>query len=257
MDTTGDGVEAGELERSGPRGAEPLPAHQHHDDHRNVSSGTARAAVFGVSDGLVSNASLVLGVAGADDGQGFVRLAGLAGLIAGAVSMAAGEYVSMRAQRELVERELEVERRELRRNPRHETAELARLYESRGASPEVALEMAKGVMADPEQALEVHAREEMGVDPGELGSPWLAAVSSFLAFALGALLPLFPWFFTGGTGAIIASVVLGVVGAAAVGAALSRFTGRPLWWSTGRQVLIAAAAAAITFGIGAAVGTGV
>ncbi|MEQ8718808.1 MAG: VIT1/CCC1 transporter family protein [Acidimicrobiales bacterium] len=232
-------------------------AHVHHDDHRNLNSGMARAAVFGVSDGLVSNASLVLGIAGADDAQGFVRLAGVAGLIAGAVSMAAGEYVSMRAQRELVERELEVERREHRRNPHHEIAELAKTYEQRGVDADVAREMAEGLMEDPEQALEVHAREEMGIDPNELGSPWLAAVSSFLAFCVGALLPLFPWFFGGGGGAVVASIVLAVIGAAGVGAALARFTGRSVFWSSGRQVLIASGAAVVTYAIGTAVGTGV
>lgn len=249
-DETGDQAAAhGEADGHG--------AHVHHDDHRNLNSGMARAAVFGVSDGLVSNASLVLGIAGADDAQGFVRLAGVAGLIAGAVSMAAGEYVSMRAQRELVERELEVERREHRRNPHHEITELAKIYEKRGVDAEVAREMAEGLMEDPEQALEVHAREEMGVDPNELGSPWLAAVSSFLAFCVGALLPLFPWFFGGGSGAVLASIVLAVIGAAGVGAALARFTGRSVFWSSGRQVLIASGAAVVTYAIGAAVGTGV
>lgn len=238
-------------------GESTASSHAHHDDHRNLNSGTARAAVFGVSDGLVSNASLVLGIAGADDAQGFVRLAGLAGLIAGAVSMAAGEYVSMRAQRELIERELEIERREHRRNPKHEIEELARIYEERGVSADAAREVAEGLMDDPEQALEVHAREEMGIDPNELGSPWLAAVSSFFAFSVGALLPLFPWFFGGGSGALVASVVLAVIGAAAVGAALARFTGRSVLWSSGRQVLIAAGAAVVTYAIGAAVGTGV
>jgi VIT1/CCC1 family predicted Fe2+/Mn2+ transporter len=225
--------------------------------HRNVSGGGARAAVFGASDGLVSTASLVLGVAGADSSQGFVRLAGLAGLIAGAVSMAAGEYVSMAAQRELFERELALERSEHERNPNVEIAELAELYQSRGIDPGTALHMARELMADPEQALEIHAREELGVDPNDLGNPVEAAVSSFVAFGLGGLLPLLPWFFVGGTPAVIASIVLGVVGAVIVGALLARFTDRPWPRSVARQVLIAAGAAAITFGIGAAVGTGV
>lgn len=232
-----------------------LRTREHH--HRNVTGGGARAAVFGASDGLVSIASLVLGVAGADSSQGVVRLAGLAGLIAGAVSMAAGEWVSMKAQTELLERELELERAEHLRNPNVEIAELAEIYQSRGIDPDSALHMAREVMADPEQALEIHAREELGVDPNDLGNPTEAAVSSFLSFAVGGLLPLLPWLFTGGTGAVIASVVLGVVGAATIGALLARFTGRPWPVSVLRQVLIAAGAAAITFGIGAAVGTGV
>lgn len=226
-----------------------------HHDHRNVQGGAARAAVFGVSDGLVSNVSLILGMAGADAGQGLVRVAGLAGLVAGAVSMAAGEYVSMAAQRELLEHELEIERRELEINPQKETQELARLYESRGLSSEAAADMARGVMADPERALEVHAREELGVDPAELGNPVEAAVSSFGAFAVGALLPLLPWFFGGGSSAVIASIVLGVIGAVAVGAAIGVATKRPISRAVQRQVLIAAGAAAITFAIGALVGT--
>lgn len=234
---------------------ELLARREHH--HRNVSGGGARAAVFGASDGLVSTASLVLGVAGADSAQGLVRVAGLAGLVAGAVSMAAGEWVSMKAQTELLERELEMERREHRRNPNVEIVELAEIYQSRGIESGAALQMARDVMADPEQALEVHAREELGVDPNELGDPNQAALSSFAAFAVGGLLPLLPWFFTGGTSAVVASIVLGVFGAVTVGALLARFTDRPWLTSVARQVAIAAGAAAITYGIGAAVGTGV
>ena len=159
----------------------------------------ARAAVFGASDGLVSNVSLILGVAGADPGAGVVRLAGLAGLIAGAVSMAAGEYGSMKAQQELLERELAVERRELERNPHVETVELTQLYQSRGVDPDLARQLAQEVMVDPETALRAHAREELGIDPDALGSPVRAAASSFVSFSLGALLPLLPWFVTSGT----------------------------------------------------------
>lgn len=225
---------------------------EHH--HRDVHGGVARAAVFGASDGLVSNVSLILGVAGADPGAGVVRLAGLAGLIAGAVSMAAGEYGSMKAQQELLERELVMERRELEHNPHVETVELAQLYQSRGVDPELARQLAQGVMVDPETALRAHAREELGIDPDSLGSPVAAAVSSFLAFSCGALLPLLPWFVTTGTAAIVASVVLGVVGAAALGIALARFTmGSPLRLAA-RYVTIAVLAGAVTFGIGSAVG---
>jgi VIT1/CCC1 family predicted Fe2+/Mn2+ transporter len=231
--------------------------HDHDVHHRNISTGAARAAVFGANDGLVSNVSLILGVAGANSAQGLVRVAGIAGLIAGAVSMAAGEYISMRAQAELLERELEMERREIGRNPEKETAELIAIYKSRGVSEVAAEVMARDVMTDPERALEVHAREELGIDPRQLGSPWQSATWSFVAFAIGAMLPLIPWFFTGGTAAIVASIVLAVFGAVLIGAALARFTGRPWPWAVGRQVLIVVGAAAVTFAIGSAVGVDV
>ncbi|WP_419924905.1 VIT1/CCC1 transporter family protein [Candidatus Poriferisocius sp.] len=225
--------------------------------HRNVARGGYRAAVFGVSDGLVSNVALILGVAGASSGQELVRVAGIAGLIAGAVSMAAGEYISMQAQRELLERELDMERREHAHNPEHEVEELAEIYESRGVDQEMAREMASNIMADPEKALEVHAREEMGIDPNELGNPMFAATTSFFSFALGAVLPLLPWFFGGGNGAIVGSIILGVVGAVMVGSALALATSRSILRGSFRQVAIAAAAAAVTFGIGSAVGVGI
>lgn len=214
--------------------------------------------MFGISDGLVSNVSLILGVAGASAGPGPVRLAGLAGLVAGACSMAAGEYVSMRAQRELFEKELDVERTEIRRRPMAEMRELAHLYESRGVEPAMAKELAAVMMRDPETALDTHAREELGLDPTQLGSPIQAALSSFVSFGLGAVLTLIPWFITRGVTAVIASVVIGVVAALAVGAGLSLFTSRTWWYSACRQLLLAAVAAGITYGIGTAVGaTGV
>jgi VIT1/CCC1 family predicted Fe2+/Mn2+ transporter len=225
--------------------------------HRDIRGGAARAAVFGISDGLVSNVALILGVAGADPSPGVVRLAGLAGLVAGAFSMAAGEYVSMRAQAELLEHELEMERVELHRNPHVEEAELAQIYESRGVDAETSRTMAAEMMRDPDLALQAHAREELGIDPESLGWPLGAAVSSFVAFCVGALIPLVPWFVGGGTGATVGSIVGGAVGAALVGALLARFTGRPVGWSAGRQVLIAAVAAGVTYLVGAAVGVGV
>jgi len=231
--------------------------HDHDEHHRDVHGGAARAAVFGVSDGVVSNVSLVLGVAGASPGAGVVRLAGLAGLIAGAVSMAAGEYVSMQAQRELLERELDQERRALAENPVRETEELTSIYEQRGISTEAAALMAKSVMADPEIALEVHAREEIGIDPNSLGSPVIAASSSFGAFAVGAIMPLLPWFFTSGAVAVVASVILAAVTALAVGWSLATFTGRSKFRAMFRQVAIATVAAAVTFAIGSLVGAGV
>lgn len=241
-------------ETSRPRAHPSMPLPEAH--HRDIQGGAARAAVFGVSDGLVSNVSLILGVAGASPGAGVVRLAGLAGLIAGAVSMAAGEYVSMKAQSELLERELAMERRELERNPRMETAELAAIYRSRGVPGDRALELAQAMMANPELALETHAREELGIDPRELGSPIAAATSSFFAFAVGAVAPLVPWFFGGGDAATIASVVIGVVAAAVVGGLIAYFAARSYLRSIVRQVLIAAVAAGVTYAIGSAVGTG-
>jgi VIT1/CCC1 family predicted Fe2+/Mn2+ transporter len=231
----------------------PPPPEPH---HRNIQGGAARAAVFGVSDGLVSNVSLILGVAGAHPVAGVVRLAGLAGLIGGAVSMAAGEYISMTAQTELLERELEMERLELKRRPESERRELVQLYRSRGIEADVAEELARELMRDPQVALETHAREELGIDPGSLGSPVAAAVSSFLAFAAGAVIPLLPWFFGSGTGSILASVILGTSSVLLVGAALARFTGRSVFRSSLRQLIWSAVPAAVTYAIGSAVGVG-
>lgn len=213
-----------------------------------------RAAVFGVSDGLVSNVSLILGFAGASAAVEAVRLAGLAGLAAGAVSMAAGEYISVRAQAELFERELEIERRALRRNPLFELAELIAIYEARGIDSEVAEAMARSAMATPELALETHAREELGIDPTSLGSPWAAAIASFVAFALGAIIPLVPWYVTSGGGAVAGSAILGAATAFSVGLALAGFTGRSKLFSALRQLLIAAFAASVTTLVGRWVG---
>ncbi len=235
-------------------GERPHPVHEHH--HRDINGGSARAAVFGVNDGLVSNVALVLGVAGAGPGAGFVRLAGLVGLIGGAVSMASGEYVSMRAQTELLERELEIERIELLRNPIHETDELTLLYRSRGMAHDQASSLAAHLMSDPELALQTHAREELGIDPDGLGSPWGAAASSLVAFSVGASVPLAPWFVASGTGAVVASVVLAVVAALVVGAALAHFTGRSKLRSALRQAGIASFAAAVTWVLGGLVGVG-
>ncbi|CAN5783933.1 VIT1/CCC1 transporter family protein [soil metagenome] len=234
----------------------PEPSHEESEEHRHrdIQGGSARAAVFGVSDGLVSNVGLILGVAGADPAPSIVRLAGLAGLIAGAISMAAGEYNSMRVQAELLERELELERLEISRNPEFETAELARLYESRGMAADHAREMAESVMEDPEVALETHAREELGLDPSQLGSPVGAALSSFCAFTVGALVPLVPWFLGSGTSAIVASVLAAVLVAVLVGVAIGRFTGRPLVRTVSRQILFTLVPAALTFAVGSAVG---
>jgi VIT1/CCC1 family predicted Fe2+/Mn2+ transporter len=206
--------------------------------------------VLGVSDGLVTNVSLILGVAGANTSPSNVRLTGMAGLLAGAFSMAAGEYVSMRAQRELLERELEMERIELRRSPLAEQAELAQLYESRGVDPAIAETMAEEMMRTPELALQTHAREELGVDPDQLGNPYQVAGSSAASFAIGAVVPLIPWFVTQGAVAVVASLMVGALAAIGIGVVLARFTGRSWLHSALRQLLVTVAAAAVTFGIG-------
>ena len=231
------------------------PSAEHH--HRDVRGGGARAAVFGVSDGLVSNVGLILGVAGADPSPGVVRVAGLAGLIAGAISMAAGEYNSMRVQTELFEREVALERREIRRNPHVETAELNQLYQSRGVDPDAARALVESVMADEELAVRTHAREELGIDPDELGSPVQAAVASFGAFAFGAIVPLVPWLFSEGGGATVASMAAALVLAVVIGLMIARFTDRAWPKVVLRQLIFTAVPAALTYAIGSAVGVSV
>ena len=226
------------------------------DHHRDVASGGARAAVFGMSDGLLTNLALILGFAGAHPSGSVVRLAGMAGLIAGACSMASGEWVSVQSQSELLQHELSVERAAIAAHPDEERAELQELYISKGLSPGLAEKMAREVMEIPELALETHAREELGIDPSSLGSPWLVARTSFGTFAIGALLPLLPWLFTGGAIAVWWSCGLGLVGAAGLGAVVGRFSGRPMVQGAVRQMLITSAAAAVTAGIGALVGSG-
>lgn len=224
-------------------------------DHRDVQGGAARAAVFGVSDGLVSNVALILGVAAAAETASSVMIAGVSGLLAGAASMAAGEYVSMKAQNELIERELRIERDSLANNPAGELRELQAIYASRGLDDEQALELAEAVHEDPDVALEVHAREELGVNPDDIGDPIGAATSSFVAFAIGAILPLLPWFFIEGTVAMLTSVAIGLTAAALVGVLLARFTERSSVRTATRQVAWAAGACAITFAIGSLLGT--
>jgi predicted ribosomally synthesized peptide with SipW-like signal peptide len=223
-------------------------------NHRDVQGGTARAAVFGISDGLVSNVALILGVAAAAPDGSAVLIAGVSGLLAGAASMAAGEYVSVRAQVELIERELAIERISLAEKPRLEIEELAALYASRGIDPEQARSMASAVMADPDVALEVHAREELGVGTDGGGDPFAAAASSFVAFAVGAALPLIPWFMAAGTVATLASAVIGLVAAVAVGGTLAWFTERSMVRTAVRQVSLATAACLLTWLIGSVLG---
>ena len=231
-----------------------LHRQESHHDHRPVAGGLARAAVFGISDGLVSNVSLVLGLASSGVGPTIVRLTGLAGAIAGGASMAAGEWISLSAQNELIGREVAIERRELAHNPASETLELAAAYEAQGMTPQTASVAATEVMGHSERALQVHSRQELGIDPHDLASPWRAAGVSLLCFLVGALLPVIPWFGGHGGGAKLTSVLIGVVAAAIVGAAIGRFAERRVAWSAIRQVLILLVACGATYLIGSLLG---
>ncbi len=225
--------------------------------HHAGRSGTLRAAVFGVSDGLVSNLSLVMGFVGANADQQLVVLAGVAGLLAGAFSMAAGEWISMQSQRELFERQLQLEREELKVMPEQEEAELAGLYRRKGIPAADAARLAHHLMQDPEVALDTKAREELGLDPAQLGSPWGAAISSCISFAVGAFVPLLPFLLTSGTLAFAVAVALSAVALFTVGAAVSLFTGRSAVFSGARQIAIGVLAAAVTFGVGHLIGVAV
>lgn len=226
--------------------------------HRTAGqSGTLRAAVFGINDGLVSNLALVMGFAGATAENQIIVLAGVAGLLAGAFSMAAGEYVSMQSQKELFERQIELEREELRFMPEKEKGELAALYRARGLSDAEADLVATRLMQDPEHALDTKIREELGLDPDELGSPWGAGIYSFVSFALGAVVPLVPFLVTEGLVAITVSVTLALAALFIVGALVSLLTGRGLLFSGLRQVAIGGAAALITFVVGSFLGVSV
>jgi vacuolar iron transporter family protein len=223
--------------------------------HRDVKGGTQRAAVLGAGDGLLTNLSLVLGVAGASSSAAAtVRLAGVAGLLAGAFSMAAGELVSVRAQQELVEREVEVERQELATEPEAELRELVGMYRAQGLSHDDAETVAHILSKNPKIALDTHARLELGIDPGAPGSAGRAALFSFLAFAVGAVLPLFPWFFIGGTSAVVASIIIGGIAALALGAMIGSFAGRSVVRTALRQLAVAAVAAGVTYGVGSLLG---
>lgn len=238
-------------------GGHPMPTSVGEVGHRHQgveAGGNLRAAVFGVNDGLVSNAALIMGVAGATQEPKIVLITGMAGLLAGAFSMAAGEYVSMRSQRELFEYQIALEREELEEYPIEEQEELALIYKARGLSKQQADEVAAGLMKNSEQALDTLAREELGLNPGELGSPWGAALSSFIAFAAGGMVPLLPFLF--GAGPYLLTAIVMVTGAAlfGVGATLSLFTGKPAWWSGLRMVLIGGAAGLATYLIGGLMG---
>jgi VIT1/CCC1 family predicted Fe2+/Mn2+ transporter len=223
--------------------------------HRGVSGGNLRAAVFGANDGLISNAALIMGVAGTGASTGTLLTTGVAGLLAGALSMAAGEYVSVRSQREMYEYQIALERDELAEYPDEEAEELALIYEARGIDLEQARSMSRSLLARPEQALNALAREELGLNPDDLGSPWAAALFSFGAFAAGAVLPLAPLLAgLGGRAAIIGSAVVTVLSLAALGLAISLFTGRGALAGALRMVLIGGGAGVIAFLVGRLLG---
>jgi VIT1/CCC1 family predicted Fe2+/Mn2+ transporter len=243
--TTGQGT--------GPGGQlEQAEAHPH--THADVAGGWLRAAVFGAMDGLVTNTALVAGVGGGGASSHAVVLSGVAGLAAGAISMALGEYTSVSTQNEQLDLEVAKERRELATNPAGEQAELAELWRDRGLDPHLAQAVAEQLSRDPEQALRVHALNELGLDPDEKPSPMTAAVSSFLCFAVGALIPLLPFLL--GAPELWLALAFGGAGLVAAGAISARFTPRP-WWSAGlRQLLFGAVAAGATYLIGLAIGSG-
>src|SRR3954471_544438 len=226
-----------------------------HHDHQNVQGGWLRPAVFGAMDGLVSNFALIAGVSGGGVPSHTVALTGLSGLLAGALSMASGEYTSVRAQGEAMSAELAIERAEIARRPKAEEAELARIYRKRGLDPALAQEVAQQLSRDPDTVWKVHAREELGVDPDALPSPWVAAFSSFLAFAIGAFIPLLPYLL--GASSLVVSLVLSGLGLFTAGALVARFTKRAWWYSGTRQLVLGAVAAGVTYLIGHLVGASV
>jgi VIT1/CCC1 family predicted Fe2+/Mn2+ transporter len=226
--------------------------------HRSVGGNALRAAVLGGDDGLVSNFSLVMGIAGATNGQKEVLLAGLAGMMAGALSMALGEWISVKSSQELNENQMELEMEELETNPDGEEKELAIIYMTKGIPEEQALKMAKEVITDKDHAHEILIREELGINPEELkGSAMEAALTSFFLFTMGAIIPVFPFFFTGGLQAVWISTLLSAVGLFVIGASITLFTNKNVWYSGFRQVLFGLAAAAITFGIGKIIGVSI
>jgi vacuolar iron transporter family protein len=228
-----------------------LPSHT----HRDVTGGWLRPAVFGAMDGLVSNFALIAGIdGGTESGSHLVLLAGLAGLAAGAFSMAAGEYTSVASQRELARAEIEVERHHIQQNPVDEEFELAESYKAKGLDADLARQVAKQLHADPDQALQMHVREELGVNPNNLPSPVVAAASSFVSFAVGALIPVLPYLF--GASNVIPALILSLTALFICGAVVSRITTRSWWYSGLRQLLLGGAAAALTYGVGSLVGPG-
>jgi vacuolar iron transporter family protein len=239
------------IESSTPGGLQGSALARLEGRHRAMGGNALRAAVLGANDGLVSNLSLVMGVAGAVAAEKTILLAGLTGLVAGACSMAMGEWLSVNSSRELYQKQIEIEKSELEHAPEEEIEEIALIYEAKGLPRPQAEALAKQMMANKDTALDTLVREELGIDPDELGgSAWTAAASSFLLFSVGAIFPVAPFLFLGGRTAVIASVVASGVALAAIGAGTSLFTGRSVAFSAFRQLVIGYAAAAITYAIG-------
>lgn len=226
--------------------------------HRTAGGNSLRAAVLGASDGLLSNLSLVMGVAGADLASQSILVTGMAGLLAGACSMALGEWLSVQSSRELYERQIAIERREVAEAPEEEQEELALIYQAKGLPEAQAQSLAANLMRNPQTALDTLSREELGIDPEELGgSAWAAAITSFLLFATGAIVPVAPFLFLTGPGAVYASLAFSGLGLFVIGAGITLLTGRSLLYSGLRQVLFGFAAAGITFGLGRVIGVAI
>jgi len=238
-----------------PRGLEGSFLGRLEGRHRSVGGNALRAAVLGANDGLFSNLSLVMGVAGASVDSHGILVTGLAGLLAGACSMALGEWVSVTSARELAQREIRIESSELAEDPEGEGEELKLIYEAKGLSPSEAETMVRHLLADRSNALDALAREELGIDPKDLGgSAREAAIASFVLFAIGAVVPILPFFAMRGGIAVMASVAIGALALVGIGAAITLFTGTPVWRSGGRQLLLGLAAAGVTFGVGKLIG---
>jgi vacuolar iron transporter family protein len=226
--------------------------------HRSVGGNALRAAVLGGNDGLVSNFSLAMGIAGATNGRNEVLLTGLAGLLAGALSMALGEWISVKSSQELFENQMQLEMDELETNPEGEEKELALIYQSKGIPEEQAKQMAKDIISNKEHAHKILIKEELGINAEDLkGSAMEAAITSFILFGVGAVIPVIPFFFTGGMQAVLLSTALSALGLFGIGAAITLFTGKSVWYSGFRQVFFGLAAAAITFGIGKLIGVSI
>ena len=236
-------------------GVEGSAVAQYEGRHRAAGGNALRAAVLGANDGLVSNLSLIMGVAGAAPEGNAVVIAGLAGLLAGACSMAMGEWISVQSSRELYERQIKIEREEIHHAPQEEQAELALIYQSKGLSEQQAQEFAARVMSDQTTALDTLSREELGIDPHELGGSAIeAAATSFVLFAIGAIIPLFPFLIFQGMTAIVASVIVSTLGLFVIGAGITLMTGRSVWYSGIRMVIIGLGAALVTYIIGKLIG---
>lgn len=226
--------------------------------HRSTGGNALRAAVLGANDGLVSNLSLVMGVAGATMDARTVLITGLAGLLAGAISMALGEWLSVQSSRELYHHQIQVEEAEIAENPAEEAEELALIYEARGLKREQARTLANEILSNPESALQTLAREELGIDPQELGgSAWEAALTSFILFAIGAIIPVISFTFLTGLLAVVVSILFSTVALFGLGAVITLFTGRPVWFSGMRMVIFGLLAAAFTFAIGRLIGVSI